>query len=129
MARDLKYGLIVVERGSIPDDEPVFVLRAQDALAGETIRFYMKRREQEGIGTVAVAEALKDMEAWPVRKMPDEQIMPPMVDHVLHVTQVDVDGPPATDTMWRENEALLKDDPEHETLRQADEHEHGEPVG
>jgi hypothetical protein len=30
MAQDLKYGQVNLERGSIPDDEPVVVFRARD---------------------------------------------------------------------------------------------------
>jgi hypothetical protein len=38
MARDSKYGF--VEISGIPDDEPVFILRAQDQLALSTITYY-----------------------------------------------------------------------------------------
>jgi hypothetical protein len=43
MAQDLKYGRVTLEHtpDSMADDEPVFVLRAQDALAQGTIARYV----------------------------------------------------------------------------------------
>lgn len=41
MALEGKYGNVSVELGSIPDDEPVFLLRAQDMLAVPAIREYL----------------------------------------------------------------------------------------
>lgn len=35
-----KYGKITTEKGDIPEDEPVFLLRAQDVLAQEAIYYY-----------------------------------------------------------------------------------------
>lgn len=43
MGYDLKYGRVTTERGSIPDDEPVFLLRAQDSFAVEAIIHYLGR--------------------------------------------------------------------------------------
>ena len=41
MARDLKYGYLAMGHDKFPDrDEPVFVLRAQDVLARETLLHY-----------------------------------------------------------------------------------------
>jgi hypothetical protein len=40
MAYDGKYGQVTTERGNIGDDEPVFVIRAQDKLSAEVIDFY-----------------------------------------------------------------------------------------
>lgn len=40
MGIDLKYGKVTTERGSIPDDEPVFVIRARDSLAVRTLQEY-----------------------------------------------------------------------------------------
>ena len=38
MAKDTKYNIVDVE--GIPEDEPIFVLRAQDAFAVATLKFY-----------------------------------------------------------------------------------------
>lgn len=40
MGIDRKYGRVTLEHGTIADDEPVFVLRAQDALAERVLRHY-----------------------------------------------------------------------------------------
>lgn len=58
------------------DDEPIFVLRAQDALAGQTVRFWAIRLREEngGIASPKVVEAFAlaaQMDAWPTRKIPD----------------------------------------------------------
>lgn len=56
------------------DDEPVFVLRAQDACAPTHVRDWAEHAELRGCDPAKVAEAraLADaMEAWPTRKMPD----------------------------------------------------------
>lgn len=47
MAIDAKYGKIETEKGSIREDEPVFVLRAQDKLAFGAIVAYRERIEIE----------------------------------------------------------------------------------
>jgi len=40
MAVDRKYGKVLVEKKNIPEDEPVFVIRAQDILSGLILRYY-----------------------------------------------------------------------------------------
>jgi hypothetical protein len=39
---------IIDTAGKIPDDEPVFLLRAQDIYAPSTLRFYAKLLEEDG---------------------------------------------------------------------------------
>lgn len=56
------------------DDEPVFVLRAQDELAAETVRMWAAAASANGAAHDKVEEALSlasEMEQWPNRKMPD----------------------------------------------------------
>jgi hypothetical protein len=48
MAQEGKYGKITTERGSIPDDEPVFLLRAQDRLSVQAIEAYMRLCQVNG---------------------------------------------------------------------------------
>lgn len=43
-----KYGRVTTERKGIPDDEPVLVIRAQDALACPAISAYYMRCEATG---------------------------------------------------------------------------------
>lgn len=40
MAIDLKYGRVTLERGTIGDDEPVVVFRAQDKLLPKLLKVY-----------------------------------------------------------------------------------------
>jgi hypothetical protein len=42
MAVDLKYGRVRLENGTIGDDEPVFVLRAQDCLVPDVLAYYLE---------------------------------------------------------------------------------------
>lgn len=69
------YIIINIQTGKpIPQDEPVFVLRAQDKLAGMTLEGYADCLEEYGASEEAVKhvrEHAAEMEAWPVKKMPD----------------------------------------------------------
>jgi len=56
------------------DDEPIFVLRAQDMLAPGTVRFWAERAAANGCPPEKVQEAYalaERMEQWPTRKTPD----------------------------------------------------------
>ena len=77
MALDAKYGKVTLERepASLEDDEPVFVLRAQDALAVEVLTYYRDLYEE---GEVVNVEKLVDLRTvmqafrqWPTKKWPD----------------------------------------------------------
>lgn len=60
--------------GKAADDEPVFILRAQDALAAELVELWAIRAHAVGCPNdkVQEAKALADeMLRWPVRKNPD----------------------------------------------------------
>lgn len=68
--------------GKVPDDEPVFLLRAQDPDAAEAVRYYsalLRRRAakfedepQAAIAATALADTARswsiEMEGWPVKK-------------------------------------------------------------
>lgn len=72
-ARD-DYDRIQDPAGIIPDDEPVFLLRGQDKIAAETVRFYAQRTIDHG-GDPVIARAAFDqakrMEKWPKKKLAD----------------------------------------------------------
>ncbi|KKW13204.1 MAG: hypothetical protein UY48_C0003G0026 [Candidatus Gottesmanbacteria bacterium GW2011_GWB1_49_7] len=77
MAREEKYGKVTFEHGDIPDDELVFVLRAQDILAPATVAFYAMLRETtvgcfkgQNIG-LRIRSIADEMAKHPRRKMPD----------------------------------------------------------
>jgi len=67
MAVEGKYGQITTERGSIPADEPVFLLRAQDITSVDTIEAYLSFCERAGSPLEhreAVMEAAGRFLAW-----------------------------------------------------------------
>lgn len=58
----------------VAPDEPIFVLRAQDALAAELVREWARRAAVHGCPAAKLCEAydLADaMERWPQKKYPD----------------------------------------------------------
>jgi hypothetical protein len=58
----------------IPADEPVFVLRAQDRVAAETVRIWANLNDDAG-GDPYLSELARNhaiaMDAWPVKKPAD----------------------------------------------------------
>lgn len=67
------YSRIQDPAGKIPEDEPVFLLRAQDRLACKAVAYYASLCELEQAPEVAAkARAHADrMAEWPVKKTPD----------------------------------------------------------
>jgi hypothetical protein len=58
----------------IPDDEPVFLLRAQDKLAWHIVKIYAWVAELAGASEELVRivrEHAEKMKKWPVKKVPD----------------------------------------------------------
>ena len=56
------------------DDEPIFVLRAQDLLAPMLVRLWVMLARLHGCRIEKTSEALRcaeEMEKWPARKWPD----------------------------------------------------------
>lgn len=56
------------------DDEPIFVLRAQDKLAAKTVRYWATLAAVYGVSDEKCLEAralAERMEQWPDRKYPD----------------------------------------------------------
>ncbi len=48
MAIDSKYGRVTLEHGTIGEDEPVFVMRAQDSLVASVLKLYLQLCEDAG---------------------------------------------------------------------------------
>jgi len=72
-ARD-DYNRIQDPKGKIPDDEPVFLIRAQDKVSGDAVRAWIDLAEKAGAGTdilYLAQEHAKKMDAWRKRKVPD----------------------------------------------------------
>lgn len=71
-ARD-DYNRIQDPSGLIPDEEPVFLLRAQDKLAWAAVSYYAKLAESAGSSGIAEKATLwaEKMRTWPTQKVPD----------------------------------------------------------
>jgi hypothetical protein len=71
MAISAKYGKINISK--IADDEPVFVLRAQDRLAEHAIEMYRSLAASHGSAVVAkLNAAIEDFRSWSgSKKLPD----------------------------------------------------------
>ncbi len=73
MAWEGKYIVTRRDGTPIPEDEPVFVIRAQDKLAHEAITAYMELagRYQCDFLTPGLRAHLAAVDEWPVKKWPD----------------------------------------------------------
>jgi len=78
--REIDAALIDLEGLGFPEDEPLFLLRGQDALAGDVVRFYTDSVRRyiafggvtENGAVIAHLEAHADrMDLWQPRKLPD----------------------------------------------------------
>jgi hypothetical protein len=73
-ARD-DYSRIQDPAGLIPENEPVFLLRAQDKFAAETLRYYayLVRRSRDPDERIIIATEMQAarMAEWPKHKAPD----------------------------------------------------------
>jgi hypothetical protein len=60
--------------GRYSAEEPLFILRAQDQLAAEVVRYWATLAEANGVRSGKVRDARRladDMDSWPTRKKPD----------------------------------------------------------
>ena len=60
--------------GKAADDEPVFILRAQDSLAADLVELWSIRARSAGCPvdkTRKAMELAEEMRRWPIRKNPD----------------------------------------------------------
>lgn len=58
----------------VSDDEPIFVLRAQDMFSPELVREWARLAHEKGCPQWKIDEAIaiaEEMEQWPTRKYPD----------------------------------------------------------
>lgn len=55
---------------TIPKDEPVFLLRAQDVAAADTVRYWADSQPSGPLRTMALNHA-DLMDEWPVKKIAD----------------------------------------------------------
>lgn len=71
MPYDGKYGHVTIERGNIPDDEPVIVFRGKDALVPEMLDYYRDQCVRNG--TVAAHIHAVDFARARVSRFQSEQ--------------------------------------------------------
>lgn len=64
------YDRIQDPAGLIPENEPVFLLRAQDQTAAKTVMFWASLQPEGPAKTLALAHACR-MKDWPVKKIAD----------------------------------------------------------
>ena len=71
MARDTKYKDVNVM--GIPEDEPIFVLRAQDVFAVVVLKFYQGLRDSSGDagGVNDLDYTISEFIHWHTKKIPD----------------------------------------------------------
>lgn len=71
MALSGKYGKLNIPR--ITDEEPVFILRAQDALAGTVVKIYqLLAASHVRLFVTEMDKAVRAFDSWPgAKKMPD----------------------------------------------------------
>jgi len=72
MAITEKYGVINIP--GVPQDEPVFILRGQDAAAAEALLHYAEIAHRVGCEPGHVSSLFRAYEMlarWPVKKIPD----------------------------------------------------------
>ena len=68
------YDRIQDPAGKIPEDEPVFIIRATDTVSGDAVRAWADLAEKAGAAkniTDAARSHAKLMDEWPVKKVPD----------------------------------------------------------
>lgn len=64
------YNHIQDPSGRIPEDEPVFLLRAQDATAAQVVRYWASLQDPDCGLTGPAREQADKMELWRPQKMP-----------------------------------------------------------
>lgn len=72
-ARD-DYNRIQDPANKIPEDEPVFLIRAQDAVSGDAVRAWAELAEKAGAAPDILEKARRHadkMDAWPHKQTPD----------------------------------------------------------
>lgn len=68
------YNRIQDPEGKIPEDEPVFLMRAQDENAAEVVRFWAHLNDKKGGDPKLTAWAMAHadlMDKWPTKKKAD----------------------------------------------------------
>jgi hypothetical protein len=76
----------MVQFKGIAEGEPYFMLRGQDAIAGDAIRAWVMLASKRGVAPAVLEQALRQadrLDAWPTKKLPD-------ADHLTDAEQKDL---------------------------------------
>ena len=68
-----KFDSIQDQSGHIPENEPVFLIRAQDSLSVRTLAFWISQAEAEGVSQERIKPLkmhLQSFREWPIKKLP-----------------------------------------------------------
>jgi len=71
-SEELKRMQAKIASGDMSPDEPLFVLRAQDYLSGDTVRFWAELARECFVPSAKVDEAEQHslvMDAWPIKQV------------------------------------------------------------
>jgi hypothetical protein len=96
------YQRIQDPAGLIPENEPVFLLRAQDKVAARVVRAWALYNQQEGGDPMLSQKALDHaaiMDAWPTKKLadlPERSIAQPSAEPAAESQKDTVDLPAET---------------------------------
>ncbi len=75
MGFSLKYGTVTLEKKVIPDDEPVFVFRAQDRIAlialGAYYEAVLVSGSMDDANLGRLKQQMANFRSWPTKKLPD----------------------------------------------------------
>ena len=69
-----KYIVTKADGTPLPSDEPVFVLRAQDRFAAQTVYYYagvISKATRNYAASSEIMNIANLMEQWPIKKVPD----------------------------------------------------------
>lgn len=67
MAAENKYGQVTTSQGEIPEDEPVFLFRARDALLPKVLNYYehiCREHGAPGSHIAAINDRAKEITSW-----------------------------------------------------------------
>lgn len=77
MGNETKYGRVTTQHGEIPEDEPVFLFRAQDQLLPQVLDYYRDLCKEAGSPLhhlTGIAEAKMDVAQWQDRHPGDVKV-------------------------------------------------------
>jgi len=71
--QEIEHLLRKIETGKLPEDEPLFVLRAKDVLASGLIHIWIIAAKAMGVPSEKLDKAQKladEIDSWPIKEIP-----------------------------------------------------------